>query len=225
VKDEPRLVAAAALRALNNAFVAHEADVELLDRITEFAQKASVNLRSAERLDLQSRLAGHVGRLFSVDSTEVAQRKRTTVNPMTNRAVGGTTNPMAVELDFEYAEGEVVVRTTLGAAYEGAPGRAHGGMVAAVFDDITGFVLPMAGTAGYTGRLTVHYRRPVPIGTMLEFRARIERREGRKLHVTANCHAGDELVATAEVLFITVETGQFGSRPDSRGPAPSGVDR
>ncbi|HXX91229.1 MAG TPA: PaaI family thioesterase [Acidimicrobiales bacterium] len=206
--SEPRRAAASALRALNNAFVAHEADPELLEHIAAFAQDAAARLRFAERRDLAPLLAANVGRLFRVDPADETQPSA--VNFMTDRAVGGETNPTSAELEFEYADDEVVVRTTLGAAYEGAPGRAHGGMVAALFDDITGFLLPLAGTPAYTGELTIRYRRPVPIETPLEFRTRIDSRQGRKLHVTADCRAGDELVATAEALFIAVDVGQFG---------------
>lgn len=209
--DGPRLAAAAALRELNHAFVEHEAGAELLDRIATIARAAVAELRVAGRRDLSPLLAAHAGRLFRTDGTEEAPQSG--VNPMTDRAVGGQSNPMAADLDYEYGDQEVVVRTTLGAMYEGAPGRAHGGMVAALFDDITGFVLPLAGTAGYTGQLTVRYHRPVPIGTPLEFRARIEGREGRKLSVTADCHAGDERVASAEALFITVDLERFGAVP------------
>ena len=76
---------------------------------------------------------------------------------------------------------DAVVRSTLGDAFEGAPGRAHGGMVAALFDEAMGFVLSIACTPAFTGRLTVTYRAPVPIGVPLEFRARLTGRDGRKL--------------------------------------------
>lgn len=205
---ESRLAAAAALRDLNNAFVMHDADAELLDRITLVAQGASAQLRLAERRDRAGLLAEHVERLFAAEPEEPADE--TSFDPMTDRAVGGQANPISAELEFENAESEVVVRTVLGAAYEGAPGRAHGGMVAALFDDVTGFALPMAGTAAYTGELTVRYLRPVPIGTALEFRARIAGRDGRKLTVVAECRAGHEQVATAVALFITVDLSEFG---------------
>jgi len=38
-------------------------------------------------------------------------------------------------------------------------------MVAAVFDDVTGFVLADVREPGFTGRLVVNYRAPVPIET------------------------------------------------------------
>lgn len=205
---ESRLAAAAALRELNNAFVMHDADIELFDQIAATARGISTQLRRAERRDRAGSLAEHVGRLLAVDRDDLADETR--FDPMTDRAVGGPANPISAELAFESAEDEVVVRTVLGAAYEGAPGRAHGGMVAALFDDITGFTLPMAGTMAYTGELTTRYLRPVPIGTPLEFRARIVGRDGRKLTVAAECRVGGEVVATAVALFIAVDIREFG---------------
>lgn len=56
------------------------------------------------------------------------------------------------------------------------PARAHGGIVAAVFDDTMGFVLSMQGTPAFTGRLTDSYLAPTPVGEELEFRARLRER-------------------------------------------------
>jgi acyl-coenzyme A thioesterase PaaI-like protein len=133
----------------------------------------------------------------------------TPVDPMTDRAVGGTTNPISAVFTSEILGDEVVIRTTLGTAYEGAPGRAHGGMVAALFDEFSALVLPLARTAAYTGELTVRYHRPVPVETPLEFRARIVSHEGRKLRATGECRAEGEVVASTEVLFITIDFQTF----------------
>ena len=130
---------------------------------------------------------------------------------MADRAVAGAANPTAAELSVEYADNEVVVGVTLGAAFEGAPAARHGGMIAAVFDDVTGFVLRLASTAAYTGQLSVRYHAPVPIETPLVFRSRLEGREGRKLRITADCHAGDELLATADTIYIAVDPSAFGA--------------
>lgn len=216
--DERRLAAAAALRALNDDFVAYEAGADLLDRIAASARSASAQLRSSERRDLAPDVVTHAARMFRVEAMEQASSVRggddalpSMVGFMSDRAVGGRTNPLAADLHFEYGDDEVVVRTVLGAAYEGAPGRAHGGMVAALFDDITGFLLPLAGTAAFTGEITVRYHRPVPIEVPLEFRTRIEGRQGRRIRATAQCRAGGEVVASAEVLFITVDIDHFGT--------------
>ena len=206
--DDPRLDAAAALRRLNDAFVAHDATDDLLARLADQARVATTELRAGERRDRAALLAAHFGRLAAEGPLDEALR--TTENPMTDRAVCGTTNPLSAECTFGYEGDEVVVHTVLGAAFEGAPRRSHGGMVAALFDDIAAGVLPLAGVAAYTGELTVRYLRPVPIEEPLEFRARIDGHEGRKLRASADCLAGGEVVATADILYITVDTARFG---------------
>jgi acyl-coenzyme A thioesterase PaaI-like protein len=208
VTDDPRLDAAAALRRLNDAFVAHDADDELLTRLAGEARTATAELQAGERRDRAALLAAHFGRVAA--GGPIDEALRSTENPMTDRAVCGTTNPLSAECTFGYEGDEVVVHTVLGAAFEGAPRRSHGGMVAALFDDIAAGVLPLAGVAAYTGELTVRYLRPVPIEEPLEFRARIDGHEGRKLRASADCFAHGEVVATAHILYITVDTAQFG---------------
>jgi len=212
VTDDPRLAAAAALRRLNDAFVAHDADDDLLVRLAESARSATSDLQAGERRDRAELLAAHFGRMAAEGPMDEALR--TTENPMTDRAVCGATNPTSAECVWSYEGDEVVVRTVLGAAYEGAPRRSHGGMVAALFDDIAAGVLPIAGVAAYTGELAVRYLGPVPIEEPLEFRARIDGHEGRKLRASADCTADGVVVATAEVLYITVDTARFSQSPD-----------
>jgi len=104
---------------------------------------------------------------------------------------------------------EAVCQVTLGAAFEGAPGRAHGGIVASLIDETMGLVLSMVGSPGFTGRLTVTYRAPTPLGVPLEVRARLSGKDGRKMTITAEMRDADRLLAQAEGLFITVDAEQF----------------
>ena len=208
LNNDRRLEAAIALRKLNDAFVGHEAEDGLLRSIAAFAYDAIDQLRTGDRRDKAALLAAHFDEVFGgVDDGDILP---TPAHPMTDRAVGGTTNPISAEFELEIVGEEAVVRTTLGTAYEGAPGRSHGGMVAALFDDFTAFVLPLAKTAAYTGEITVRYHRPVPIEAPLEFRSRIVSHEGRKLRVTGECMAEGNVVASTEVLFITIDFQTFG---------------
>jgi acyl-coenzyme A thioesterase PaaI-like protein len=211
-----RLAAAAAMRELNHAFVAHDADDATLDRIAEFATGAAAEMRAGERRDRATLLAAQIHHIFGRGNEgggdSVARALATAGDAMADRAIAGAANPTATIFDVEHEGHEVVVTVTLGAAYEGAPGRAHGGMVAAVFDDVTGAVLHLEAVPAYTGRLCVTYHRPVPVERPLVFRARATGREGRKLHMTAECHAGDELVASCDAVYVTVEHDQFGRR-------------
>ena len=88
-----------------------------------------------------------------------------------DRAVAGNANPTSVDVDVEFEDVDVVGRFVLGRAFEGAPGRAHGGMVAAVFDDVTGYIIGRLREPAFTGELTVRYEKPVPIETPLEMRS------------------------------------------------------
>lgn len=207
-----RLAAAAALRRLNHALVAHECDEDTLGELATVADRLAVRLAAGVRRDRASQLAEHAHRMFSLPSGSSSDDlvSGTDVHGvMSDRAVGGYANPTAVDVDVRYERDEAVATVVLGRAFEGAPGRAHGGVVAAVFDDVTGYVLRLAGTPAFTGRLSVAYHAPTPIDVPLEFRSRLAERLERKLLITAECRNGDEIVASAEATFITVDPERF----------------
>ncbi len=95
---------------------------------------------------------------------------------------------------------------TFGAAYEGPPGHVHGGLVAAMFDELLGFAQQ---SSGFTGRLTVHYRRPTPLHQQLQVKAWQEREDGRKRIIKGTCHLGETLLSEAEGLFIAPRDGDY----------------
>jgi acyl-coenzyme A thioesterase PaaI-like protein len=127
--------------------------------------------------------------------------------------VSGAANPMGIAIQVRRAGDGAVADFNLGPAFEGAPGRAHGGVVAAVFDDVMGYVLVIQRTPAYTGRLTVRYRAPVPVGADLTVLARLVRREGRKLWMESQMLHGDECVAEADALFIAIPPERLGLPP------------
>ena len=56
-------------------------------------------------------------------------------------------------------EGDVAVsRVTFGPPFEGIPGHVHGGIVAAAFDQLFGYLQVKRNTGSLTGELTVRYR-------------------------------------------------------------------
>jgi len=116
----------------------------------------------------------------------------------------GRANPLAPPIDLREENGAAVGRVRFGCAYEGPPGCVHGGFIAAAFDEILGFAQSMTGKPGMTGTLRVRYLKPTPLHTPLEFNARIERVEGRKIFTLGSLHAGAELTAEADAIFISV---------------------
>lgn len=132
--------------------------------------------------------------------------------------VRGELNPIAPPLRVEvvrkggderdYVEGVC----SLGRAYEGMADAAHGGWVAALFDDILGAALSLIDTAGVTAVLRTRFREPTPLGEKLRFRAWIHDRRGRRIVIHATCHAGELLTADAEGIFMQVDFEQVRDR-------------
>lgn len=86
--------------------------------------------------------------------------------------------------------------------HAGSPGYAHGGYVAALFDELLGGVQALSGSSGLTAKLAVRYRAPTPLGTELCFAGWIDTERGRRVTVRGSCHAGETLCAEAEALFV-----------------------
>jgi acyl-coenzyme A thioesterase PaaI-like protein len=104
----------------------------------------------------------------------------------------------------------VLGRVTLTDSHSGAPGYAHGGVVAAVLDDVVGMVpIVVLAQAGVTARLEIDYRQPALLGHVLETRAWIERLQARKVWVRAVVCDQQQPVAEARALLVLVERAHF----------------
>ena len=205
VVSPARLEAAAVLRRLGHAIVGHEVGDELFERVTA---TASGLLSDIEASPPRRRPTLNMSRdLFVVPPPEGGVRG----SHFTDCIVTGPANPMGVAARIRRDGDDAVLESTLGDAFEGAPQRAHGGMVAALFDEAMGFVLSIVCTPAFTGRLSVTYRAPVPIGVPLQFRARLAGRDGRKLRITGEARHGEQLLAEAEALFVAVDPDHFAS--------------
>jgi acyl-coenzyme A thioesterase PaaI-like protein len=92
--------------------------------------------------------------------------------------------------------------------YEGPPGAAHGGIVAAYLDEIlAGAVVRGTGRVGVTGELTVRYRRPVPTEQAILGQGRLVSDHGRYVDVEGELldPESKELLATAKGRFFPVK--------------------
>lgn len=96
------------------------------------------------------------------------------------------TNPKGLHIKFKYV-GDIAVATfTLEREYEGYPGIAHGGILAAILDDAMGNVKYVQGYAAYTIEMYIRYIKPVYIGEELIVRGWI-----RDIHHKIVSAAGD----------------------------------
>ncbi|MFZ4515227.1 MAG: PaaI family thioesterase [Acidimicrobiia bacterium] len=115
----------------------------------------------------------------------------------------GRWHPLAPPLKMRSLHPVPVAEVTYGVAYEGMPGLVHGGFIALAFDYITVLTAFLHDAAGVTGSLQVKYRRPVPLGVVLEYSAEPVRTSGRSMIVRGRLDGPDGLCAEAETLVIT----------------------
>jgi acyl-coenzyme A thioesterase PaaI-like protein len=96
-------------------------------------------------------------------------------------------------------------------SHQGAPGLAHGGIVAAVLDEAQGFLLSLLGSAAVTGKLEITYRRPVPIDSDVTVEAVCVGIAGRKIYTVATLYdgSGETVLAESAGLFIAVGEAHF----------------
>lgn len=203
--SDARLAAADALRRLGHALVSHDAGDEFFGRVVE---QIDAVLPQIESSPPRRRLPENMKRgLFEGAPPDGAR-----IDHFPDCVISGHANPLGVAIVVHREGDEAVARVTLGPAFEGAPGRAHGGVVAGIFDDVLGNVLTIVEQPAFTGELTIRYLAPTPLGVELEFRGRLIRREGRKLWIEGECTAPEGTkVAQAAGLFIAIDFSRLGS--------------
>lgn len=99
---------------------------------------------------------------------------------------------------------EVRSQISLDRQYQGYPGVAHGGIVAAMLDEIGGRVLMSADPDRFmvTAKLDLKYRKPVPIETPLTLIGTLIRDRGRLAETRAELRLPDGSVAVEALVTL-----------------------
>ena len=117
--------------------------------------------------------------------------------------VSGRRNPVAPPVNLRREnDGEVVGEVTFSPTYAGPPDSVHGGIIAAVFDEVLAMANVISGTAGFTGTLTIRYHAKTPLNEPIELWAKNVRRDGRKQICKGEMRVDGKVTASAEGLFI-----------------------
>jgi len=116
----------------------------------------------------------------------------------------GRRNPIAPPIEFWMEGDEVRGRAVFRPPYCGPPNHVHGGVVAAVFDELLGVVNVMHGVGAMTGTLTIKYRAPTPLFEEIRMEGRAAGVDGRKVFAEGSLWHGQQLLAEAEGVFILV---------------------
>jgi len=114
----------------------------------------------------------------------------------------GTDHPSGLGIALRGAGTRVTGSFVVGDHHEGAPGLAHGGIVATALDEAMAGLLWLLRQPAVTARLEVDYNRPIPTGSRVDLDAGLDRREGRKIFVRATARIGDERRDGDEVIRI-----------------------
>jgi len=117
--------------------------------------------------------------------------------------ISGKRNPIAPPIRlWKAGESEVNGEVIFSPTYAGPPDSVHGGIIAAVFDEILAMSNVISGTAGFTGTLTIKYRRKTPLNMPIELWGKNVRQDGRKQLCRGEMRVNGEVTASAEGLFI-----------------------
>lgn len=122
----------------------------------------------------------------------------------------GPDNDVRLGIVPEYEGDKVTAELRFHPRFEGGPGLAHGGAIAAFFDDLMGFVAMVHQKPAVTAKLEVNYLHPIPLGVTVRGEAWLSEVEGRKLSAEAVGY-GPDGTAHVEVnaLFLTVGIEHF----------------
>lgn len=125
----------------------------------------------------------------------------------------GDLHPTGLHLQVTAGEGVTVsAEFTVTDHHQGAPGLAHGGLLATAFDEAMGFLLWLGGAPAVTGRLETDYLLPVPVGTTLVMHCECLGVQRRKVYVRGVGRLGSAdgpIAVRAAGLFITVPLEHF----------------
>jgi acyl-coenzyme A thioesterase PaaI-like protein len=125
-----------------------------------------------------------------------------------NCFVCGIENPCGLHLKFYITgPGEVTADYTVPECYQGYPGVVHGGIVAAMLDEVSGRA-HMGGDPPrfmYTARLEMRYRRNVPVGQPLRLVGQAGKSKGRTATAIGKIYdQAGVVLAEAEALLVDV---------------------
>ncbi len=122
----------------------------------------------------------------------------------------GVLNTHGLHLVLHVANDTCWTELTLRPEFQGWEGIAHGGIVATILDEVMGWALASADAWGYTARMSIEYKRPVPVGARIRGEGRLVERRRRLLSLAGRLVDADTgaVLATAEALYVAVPEAQ-----------------
>lgn len=121
--------------------------------------------------------------------------------------------PHGLHLEVRAGEGVgVTAEFRVKQVHQGAPGLAHGGVLATALDETLGSLNWLTRVIAVTGRLETDYVQPVPVDTVLHLEAQAVAVHNRKIYCTATGRIGGPegpVAVRANAVFIEVKVEHF----------------
>ncbi len=116
----------------------------------------------------------------------------------------GPLSDIGLKMRFdERPDGTVECRFSLGEAYQGWRGVAHGGIVALVLDEAMAYAAATRGLLGVTAELKMRFRKPVPLGVPLLALGSVSWQRSNVLGVAASVsNEAGVLLASGDGSFV-----------------------
>lgn len=147
----------------------------------------------------------------------------------------GSLNTNGLHLELHAQDGRCWTDLTLAERFEGWEGMAHGGIICTILDEVMAWAVVDSDLWGVTARMSVEFKKPVPIGRPLrgegrvvEAKRRIVQTEGVLMDA-----ADGTVLARAEAVFVGATDARkdelkarYGFRldPDAQAATPGPVD-
>ena len=123
----------------------------------------------------------------------------------------GIENPSGLRLRFyDNGKDQVFTYFTLAPQHASYPGMAHGGIVAAILDEVGGRTVMINNPNRFfvTARMDVRYRQPVPVGVPLEAAGWLLKRRTRRTRAHAEIFTDRQgILAEADILYTDLPPG------------------
>ncbi len=119
--------------------------------------------------------------------------------------VCGLQNPIGLKLTFhDNGEDEVHCEYSISEEYQGYPGIAHGGIVAAILDEVVGRTSLIGDPMHLmmTAKMEIKYRQPVPLNTPLTITGKRTKDRGRVKQARGEIRLPDGSLAVEAFLTI-----------------------
>lgn len=126
--------------------------------------------------------------------------------------VSGTDDPDRFQVRYYVREsdGQVRGKARLGPGCQGPPAHAHGGSMAALLDELMGLAAWVAGHKVLAQSIQVTFRRPLPLGQVVDLEAYVTSAEGRNVHAAARiCGSNGRVIAESTGVFVEVGADRF----------------